>query len=71
MAPTRSPDLTRDAGETTIDVADVHALRDWAARLMASPDMVRQAVEVVGARSDAVEAYLRVLRGRSLGRPGH
>ena len=56
------PDNTSSSGgqdRQRIDVSQDYELRDWSKKFGVSPEALREAVEAVGDRADAVEEYLR------------
>ena len=52
----------RDDQEPRIDLRDEGALRDWARKLDATPEELREAVAAVGDRASDVELHLKGTR---------
>jgi hypothetical protein len=48
-----------------IDPAQPHELREWAKKLDATPEQIKEAVQAVGDRADQVEAHLKGSRATS------
>jgi hypothetical protein len=48
-----------------IDPAQEAQLRDWAKKLDATPEQIKEAVQAVGDRADEVEAHLKGTRATS------
>jgi hypothetical protein len=63
MASSRENDMTQPGVQPDrIDVNDEQALAQWAKKLDASPEQLREAVEAVGDRAADVEMHLKGAR---------
>jgi hypothetical protein len=49
----------QDAGQTRIDVQNESQLREWARKLDATPDQIKEAVAAVGSGASDVEEHLK------------